>query len=262
MKVRDEAFAGPQPLYAQFKEYVLTRIRSGAWPTGTRVPSENQLVKELKISRLTINRGLRELMHEGFLTRVHGVGTFVKELPHQASLLELRNIAQEIREQGNRHTADVRAMTEIAASSDLARRFDLAPGTSLFHCLIVHFENDVPVQIEDRYVNPYIAPEFLQQDFSDVTPTEYLVGIAPVAELEHVVKAKLPTAHEQELLDIDASEPCLVLDRRSWSWGIVVSVVTLTYPASRYELRGRYRTSPMGTLQNQENDRVLRRPVR
>ncbi|MHA1564683.1 MAG: UTRA domain-containing protein, partial [Alphaproteobacteria bacterium] len=104
--------------------------------------------------------------------------------------------------------------------------------------------------------NPSIAPHFLEQDFTVQTPTEYLVSIAPVGELEHVVRACLPTAGQQELLDVGATEPCLMLDRRSWSWDRVASVVTLTYPASRYELRGRYRTSPTGNLAAAPNAKV------
>lgn len=260
-KLTDEIFSGPHPLYFQFKELVLSRIRSGEWPSGTRLPSENQLVKDLGISRMTVNRALRELMHEGIVTRVHGVGTFVRELPHQASLIELRNIAQEIRDQGHLHSAYVCSRNCIAASPDLAHRFGLQPGENLFHLVLVHSENDVPVQIENRFVNPDVAPQFLDQDFTTITPTEYLVSIAPVGELEHVVKASLPTAEQQELLDIEATEPCLVLHRRSWSWDKVVSVVTLTYPASRYELRGRYRTTPMGTLFGDRTNRATRHPL-
>lgn len=240
--------SAPQPLYRQIKDYILAHVRSGEWPAGTRVPSENQLVRQLGVSRMTINRALRELMQEGFLSRLHGVGTFVKDPPHQTSLLELRNIAQEIRDRGNEHKAVVVLREEIIAPNNLALRFETAPGSTLFHMVLVHLENGSPVQIEDRHVNPAIAPHFLEQDFTARTPTEYLVSVAPVGELEHVVQASLPSPSQQELLYIDAAEPCLVLNRRSWSWDRVASVVALIYPAKRYELRGRYRTSPTGDL--------------
>jgi len=243
--------SAPQPLYRQIKDYVLTHMRSGEWPAGTRVPSENQLVRQLGVSRMTVNRALRELEQEGFLSRLHGVGTFVKDPPHQTSLLELRNIAQEIRDRGNKHTAKVILREAIAAPDSLARRFDTAPGSNLFHIVLVHLENDSPVQIEDRHVNPAIAPHFLEQDFTTLTPTEYLVSVAPVDELEHVVQASMPTLRQQELLDIEPTEPCLVLNRRSWSWNQVASVVALIYPANRYQLRGRYRTSPTGGFAGQ-----------
>jgi DNA-binding transcriptional MocR family regulator len=60
----------PVPLYAQLKEHVLENIRSGAWRAGERVPSEHELVREFKVSRMTANRALRELMRSGVLDRV------------------------------------------------------------------------------------------------------------------------------------------------------------------------------------------------
>ena len=50
---------------------------------------------------MTANRALRELSADGFLSRVPGVGTFVKEPPARSSLLELRNIAEEIAQRGH-----------------------------------------------------------------------------------------------------------------------------------------------------------------
>ena len=42
----------------------------------------------------------------------------------------------------------------------------LAPGAPVFHTLIVHLENGVPLQCEDRYVNPACAPDYLSVDFT------------------------------------------------------------------------------------------------
>jgi GntR family histidine utilization transcriptional repressor len=94
-----------QPLYAKVKEHILDKIRSGAWEPGARVPSENELVESFGISRMTANRALRELMAEGYLNRVPGVGTFVRKAPALSSLLELRNIAEEIDQRGHRHSS-------------------------------------------------------------------------------------------------------------------------------------------------------------
>ena len=92
-----------QPLYMQVKEHILDNIQSGAWAAGTRVPSENELVESFGISRMTANRALRELSADGFLARVPGVGTFVKEQTARTSLMELRNIAEEIAARGHKH---------------------------------------------------------------------------------------------------------------------------------------------------------------
>ena len=237
-----------QPLYAKVKDHILDQIRSGAWAPGARVPSENELVESFGISRMTANRALRELFAEGIVHRVPGVGTFVKEAPARTSLLELRNIAEEIEQRGHRYSSRVASKREVSANPALAEEFEARSLDRLFHIVIVHEENGVPVQLEDRYVNAEVVPDFLLQDFALTTPTAYLLAATPVDELEHTVEAVLPSVEQQRLLGIDPLEPCLALHRRSWSRGKVVTVATLTYPASRYALYSRYKTSASGTI--------------
>ena len=237
-----------QPLYRKLKDHILAQMSSGEWPPGSRVPSENELVAEFGISRMTANRALRELMQDGYLTRIRGLGTFVKEPPRQSSLLELRNIADEILARGHRHRSDVVELLKIRADPKLALAFEISSGKALFRITLIHFENDLPVQLERRHVNPALAPLFLKQDFTRTTPTAYLLSLVPVDELQHCVRAVMPDAQARRLLRISAAEPCLELRRLSWSNGNVVTSVTLTYPASRYELKSRYRTSPAGRI--------------
>jgi GntR family histidine utilization transcriptional repressor len=237
-----------QPLYAKVKDHIRENIRSGAWEPGRRVPSENELVESFGISRMTANRALRELTSEGFLSRVPGVGTFVREAPALSSLMELRNIADEIAQRGHRHSSRIIRMGGIESNPALAEEFEDRGLKHLHHIVIVHEENGVPVQLEDRYVNPALVPDFLERDFSGTTPTAVLLAATPVDELEHTVEAALPSTEQQRLLGIGALEPCLALRRRSWSRGRVATVVTLTYPASRYALYSRHRTSERGTF--------------
>ena len=83
---------------------------------------------------------------------------------------------------------------------------------------------------------------------ADADAGAVLLAATPVDELEHTVEATLPSTEQQRLLGIAALEPCLALYRRSWSRGKVATVVTLTYPASRYALYSRHRTSARGTF--------------
>lgn len=246
--------AEPQPLYARVKDHILTHINSGAWPAGTRVPSENQIVAQFAISRMTANRALKELTQEGFLSRLPGVGTFVAERPRHASLIEIRNIADEIRAHGHDYSNRIESLAAIKATPSLAHEFETSEGATLFHVVMVHEENGIPVQLEDRYVNPLVAPLFLKQDFTETTPTAYLVATASVDELEHTVEAIMPTPETRRLLAITANEPCLALQRRSWSAGHVVTVASFTYPASRYALYSRNKpgSHPHTTLANNE----------
>ncbi|ACS59949.1 transcriptional regulator, histidine utilization repressor, GntR family (plasmid) [Rhizobium leguminosarum bv. trifolii WSM1325] len=227
------------PLYAGVKQVILDRIQSGEWPPKYRVPSENELVVELGVSKMTANRALRELANEGELVRIQGVGSFVAERKGYSALFEVRNIAEEIAERGHVHEASVVVLAQEAASPEVADALELPIGAAVFHSLIVHSENGVPVQIEDRFVHPEAAPEYLVQDFSTLTPNAYLTASAPLSGSEHVVEAAMPQAWECKLLTIMKTEPCLTIRRRTWSAKQVVSTARLVYPGHRYRLEAR-----------------------
>jgi GntR family histidine utilization transcriptional repressor len=105
---------------------------------------------------------------------------------------------------------------------------------------MLHFENDVPVQIEDRCVNAHRVPEYLQQDYTVTTPHAYLSLIAPLTEGEHIVEAVRATPHECELLRIKEHDPCLMIRRRTWSASHIVSHARLLFPGDRYRLQGHF----------------------
>jgi GntR family histidine utilization transcriptional repressor len=235
----------PQALYRRLKRYILDRIGSGEWPPETRLPSEIQLAEEFGVSRMTANRALRELSAEGYLLRLQGVGTFVADHRPQAALLEVRNIAEEIAEWGGRHSSVVHLLAEERAAAHAAAAMGLEPGAKVFHSIIVHKDRGRPMQLSDRFVNPAVAPHYLEQDFGVTTPNEYLTRVAPIQEAEHVIEAVLPDAVTRRLLDVPANEPCLLVHRRTWSFGQVATRNRLIYPGSRYRLGGRFRSPSM-----------------
>ena len=231
---------GPAPLYARVKQMIVQQIENGTWPPHHRVPSESELVSELGFSRMTINRALRELTAEGLLVRMQGVGTFVAEPKTRSALFEVHNIADEIAARGHQHSCRVVTLSEETAGSERALALDMREGQRVFHSLIVHYENGVPVQIEDRYVNAQIAPDYLAQDFTRQTPYAYLSQVAPLTEGEHVVEAILAEPDECKLLQIEQGEPCQQISRRTWSGRQPVTAARLIHPGSRHRLEGRF----------------------
>lgn len=229
------------PRYSRVKRMITERIDSGEWQPRDRIPSESELVRDLGVSRMTINRALRELTMESRLVRVQGVGTFVAEPKAQSALFEVRNIADEIAARGHRHSAQVLTLKKEKASAEIAQALGMRAGDPVFHSVLVHAEDDMPVQIEDRYVSPAAAPEYLDQDFTTQTPYVYLMAAAPISEAEHVIDAVHATPAERKLLKIEPNEPCLCLTRTTWSNGRHVSYSRLLYPGGRYRLRGKFK---------------------
>jgi GntR family histidine utilization transcriptional repressor len=237
----DKSLSPMQPLYLKVKRHILDNIGSGKWATAARVPSENDIVKSFGVSRMTANRALRELRDEGVLVRIAGVGSFVADRHAHAHPLEIRSIADEIRDRGHAHRAEIISLERIRAVAELSEDFGIAPRSELFCSVIVHFENDRPVQLEDRYVLPKLAPDYLKIDFSKTTPYDYLTKVAPLQEVEHLLRAVMPDERTRKLLAMKRDEPCLLMIRRTWAASQIASVARLYYPGSRYEMSGRFR---------------------
>jgi len=228
------------PAYEQVKAFIKTRISAGTWKPGDPVPSEAALMAQFGISRMTVNRALRELAAEGMVTRVQGSGTRVAELHRISSRLTIRDIHEEVAERGHVHTTRVLKVEAEKASADVAKTLGLRTGARVFHTLLVHLENGIPIQYEDRYVNPAAAPHFLETDFTRTTPTHHLLLHAPLTEASYSIEACLPTAQEAKELGIKRAEPCLAMMRRTVSGAHVASVARLIYPGTRYSFAGQF----------------------
>ena len=229
-----------RPAYEKVKAYIKTRIASGRWKPGDPVPSESALMLRFGISRMTVNRALRELVSEGMVRRVQGSGSFVAELHRISSTLTIRDIHEEVIERGHLHATRVLLPEETRASAELARTLGLRSGGRVFHTIMIHLENGLPIQYEDRYVNPAAAPHYLETDFSQSTATHHLLKNAPLTEASYSVEACLPSAAEARQLEIGRNEPCLVMMRRTVSGANVASVARLLYPGSRYSFSGQF----------------------
>ncbi|CAH6103448.1 histidine utilization repressor [Citrobacter koseri] len=232
--------SAPVPFYEKVKQTISDNIASGVWRPHDRIPSEAELVAQFGFSRMTINRALRELTDEGLLVRLQGVGTFVAEPKGQSALFEIRSIADEIDARHHQHRCEVLTLEQTQANALQATALNVREGTLIFHSVMVHYENDLPVQIEDRCVNAGVVPDYLAQDYSQTTPHAYLSLIAPLTEGEHIVEAVRATAEECALLNIKEHDPCLLIHRRTWSASHIVSHARLLFPGSRYRLQGHF----------------------
>ncbi len=229
------------PAYERVKTFIAAQINSGRWAEGDQLPSENQLVSALGLSRMTINRALRELASMGLVNRVMGLGTFVAPVKSPSPLFEVKNIADEIAGRGHRHRTEVIYVRREDAGEVPPVLRDSFDG-SIFRSLLVHYEDDVPIQTEDRVVNPAAAPGYLEQDFTALTPNSYLSAVAPLVRGEHIVEAVRGSSEECRLLKITTREPCLLIRRRTWSAEGLASVVRLVHPGSRSRLEGSFAT--------------------
>lgn len=225
---------------ARVKQHLKDGLVQGRWLPGAQMPSESELVAQFGVSRMTVNRALRELQGEGLVRRVQGVGTFAAPLHPVSSTLTIRDLQEEIESRGHRHAAQVHLQRAEAAPPALAAQLGVDDGATVFHTLIVHLEDGVPLQCEDRYVNPAAAPGYLEADFTRTTPTHYLFEHTVLWRAQYTIEASRSTADEARLLAMAPGEPCLVVVRRTFSRASPITIARLVHPGSRWHLSGEF----------------------
>lgn len=226
--------------YERIKRHVLSHIQAGHWRHGDAIPPEEALAREFGVSRMTVHRALRELGSQQVLERIRGSGTYVAQPKYQSTLVDIRNIADEIAARGHRHHSELHLLERTRADAAMARAFGIDVHGPLYHSVVLHFENDQPIQVEDRHVNPEVAPDYLTQDFTSQTPNAYLMRVAPLQGVSFEIEALHPPQAVAEMLAMQAGEPCLVLRRQTRSMGKVASVAAMWHPASRYQFTGSF----------------------
>lgn len=227
-----------EPLYIQIKQYIEDRIDQGVWAVGERISTEMELTAQFAVSRMTVNKAIRDLVGEGKLERRPRLGTFVTRPVEKAQspLLDTRNIAQEVASRGKHYSSEVVRHEAIKADQHIATKLGVMLGSAVYYSEILHKENDVPIQLECRWVNAKYAPNYHQQDFTQITPNEYLTANCPMTAVEHTVEAITCNEQTGRLLDMTPNEPCLLLHRRTWSEDRLISSALLYHPGNRYQL--------------------------
>ena len=148
------ADSAPVPLYETVKRHITGAISSGVYAPGARLPSESELVALLSVSRMTVNRALRELSRDGVVTRVQGVGSFVAQPGAGASILEIRDIRETIAARGGRHSCRTIEAGMATAEGETAALLEVTPGSEVCHVVLVHAEDGRPLQLERRFRPP------------------------------------------------------------------------------------------------------------
>ena len=245
------------PAYQRIKNAILENIHSGKWQAGNAISTEMALAEEFGVSRMTVNRALKELSEERVLERRQGSGTFVAQQQFNHTFVEVRNIAQDLKSANRDYQAKVvskRGITASMLNDELRRKFGLekvvetseskkgksidSEAAVLYEVKIIHFADGQPIQFEERWVDALKVPEFIEQDFSVVNTSDYLIAKSPLERGSYTIRALAAPDEIAALLQITAQSPTLVLCRQTYSAGQVLTFVKMWHAGERYQFSG------------------------
>lgn len=247
------------PAYQRIKNAILDNIHSGKWQAGAAISTEMALAEEFGVSRMTVNRALKELSEERVLERRQGSGTFVAQQQFNHTFVEVRNIAQDLKSANRDYQVQVlskRAITASMLDDEVHRKFDIdeaafssnanetdnntnsAEAAILYEVKIIHFADGQPIQFEERWVDATKVPEFIEQDFSVVNTSDYLIAKSPLERGSYTIRALAAPDEIADALQIAPQSPTLVLCRQTYSAGQVLTFVKMWHAGDRYQFAG------------------------
>jgi len=227
-------------VYEDVQSELRRAIEEGGWKPGYKLPSERELTERFNCARMTVRRALQELEALGLISKRHGSGSYVADLQPMSNLLSIKDIRSEIAGRGHVHKSELITRKVIRANASLAASIGVPRGSRVFKCELVHYENGIPVQLEERFVNPDVVPDFMALDLNAQTPSSYLFVHAPLTAAEQVVEAinadDVVAAH----LKIEIGAAVLKVSRRTISKGKVASLAHLYHPGNCYRIIGEF----------------------
>lgn len=247
------------PAYQRIKSAILDNIHSGKWQAGEAISTEMALAKEFGVSRMTVNRALKELSQERVLERRQGSGTFVAQQQFNHTFVEVRNIAQDLKSANRNyqvHVVSKRIITASMLDDEMRDKFnideefvvsDLKDSISttdsneaaiLYEVKIIHFADGQPIQFEERWVDATKVPDFIEQDFNVVNTSDYLIAKSPLERGSYIIQALAAPEEIAKALQIPMQSPTLVLRRRTYSAGQVLTFVKMWHAGDRYQFAG------------------------
>jgi GntR family histidine utilization transcriptional repressor len=232
------------PLHEVIRRALEEEILSGARQPGSRLPSETELAAQWDCARMTAGRALNALAQAGMVERRRRAGTLVARRRIQETVLEIHDIAAEIRARGRVY--GFRRLERRAQPSDPAEaeRLAVEDGAPVLAILGVHLADGVPHALEDRLINLSVAPDAAAQAFETAPPGGWLLDHVPWTEAEHEIYAAAADPATARHLAMPRAAPCLVMERRTWLAGACVTHARLAFPADQRRFTARLRHPP------------------
>lgn len=229
-----------QPQYIQITEQLRTRIASGQYPVGSRIPTENELAQSLGVSRPTVRHALDLLTAEERLVRVKGSGTFVAQpkLVHESTSF-VTGYREESRKK-NRilHTKVICLRTE-KASERVGEALHLGTNEMVTRLTRTRYlENmydNAPVVYTTVYVPLRLFPDMSRLDFTETSFYDALDSRdLSVVHASRRLEIVMPSAEVTAELGITPFEPAAYITScGSTKDRLVVEYTESYYPASR-----------------------------
>ncbi len=204
------------PLYMQVSEWIRENIYKGELGKGDRIPSENQIMDILHVSRGTVKKAVTMLVNEGLLVQVQGKGTFVKKENISYALGEgLLSFAESLASQHLSFTTEVIESHIENASKSVAEKLRIEPGAPILYLKRVRSVEGERVMLIENRINIALCPGITVIDFNkqNLFPTVEELSGQKIVYSESRYAAKIVGSERGHYLEVNEDAPVLHLEQ-------------------------------------------------
>ena len=238
---RTLARSGTGPIYEQIRRAIAEPIVAGRWRPGRRIPSEMELTKAFKASRMTVNRALTALAADGLIVRWRRRGSFVAERAVELSVFEIWDIAAEIERSGRAYAYELLAREPWSPTPTWQRTWTLPPARPCWPSPAATAPTARSCSSSTGFINLAAVP---QADMKPSKPSRPAAGCwitCPGRKPSTPSAPKPPMPAPPGLMRIERGAACLVIERRTWQGRKTITLARLVHPGARHALTGRFR---------------------
>ena len=205
-------------LHHQIKEDLFLKLRSGDWPPGSELPSEQALCEHYGVSRGTLRRAVSDLVAEGYVERHRGRGTYVSRPKLESGVISAYNrfsVVGPMLDAGGR----ILFCRRVRADKQVAAVMRIDAGGTVWHLERVRFTNGQPVSPQNSFLPVALCPDLARQDLAsrhlvDVLRDVYGIHLGSAVEyLEPTVADGYSARH----LGIRIRAPLFQIERTTYT---------------------------------------------
>lgn len=209
------------PKYYIVKKKIIEMIDQDEIGPDGMVPSERELMSMFEISRITAKKAIDDLVKEGYLYRIQGKGTFVKNDNMNQDLISITSCTDDIVRMGMTPSKKLISAEVVTPDQMRMRKLQLCPGDKVYKVTRVYFADNEPLNLTTAYLPCKLFPGIENYDFGvssiyQVLENDYGVRITKATR---TIEAVLAMDEVSEILKIDEREPILLF--RAVTYGVV-----------------------------------------
>jgi GntR family transcriptional regulator len=203
--------------YAALAQALRARVVAGEWPPGSALPAESQLASEHGVALGTMRRALELLVEQGFIERIHGKGTFVRQGLSGATMLRFFRFDSGT---GEVPVSRILQRSRVSAPAAVSRALGIGAGEPVLRLHRLRLMGDQPRLFEELWLPLDLFAPLAEDDLSTWDDLLYpmfarRVQVHVHRALDDISFAQL-SATQARHLGLSAGHPCAQVQRSAF----------------------------------------------